>query len=92
MEAIWQVSKTFQSSVVNERSPDRRRATILSVVSMAGGVAAISFRAIGGVLADLRGPLLMLAVLALVFAVGAGVLLTVTPEAVFRTAETDTSE
>lgn len=92
MEAIWQVSQTFQSSVVNERTPDRRRATILSVVSMAGGVAAISFRAIGGVLADLRGPLLMLAVLALVFVVGAGALLTVTPEAVFRPAETDISE
>jgi MFS family permease len=92
MEVVWQVSKTFQSGVVNERSPDRRRATILSVVSMAGGVAAIGFRAIGGVLADLRGPLLMLAALALLFAVGAGALLTITPGAVFRPAETETSD
>jgi hypothetical protein len=59
---------------------------------MAGGVAAIGFRAIGGVLADLRGPLLMLAALALLFAVGAGVLLTITPGAVFRPAETKTSD
>jgi MFS family permease len=92
MEAVWKVSQTFQYGVVNERTPDRRRATILSVVSMGGGVAAISFRAIGGVLADLRGPLLMLAVLALVFVVGAGALLTVTPRAVFKTAETDINE
>ncbi|ELY81274.1 MFS transporter [Natrinema gari] len=92
MEAIWQVSRTFQYSIVNERTPDRRRATILSVVSLGGGVSAITFRAIGGVLADMSGPLLMLAVLALVFMLGAGALLAVTPSVVFRTAETNISE
>lgn len=92
MEAIWQVSQTFQSRVVNDRTRDRRRATVLSVVSMAGGVAAIAFRAVGGVLADMVSPLLMLALLALVFVVGAGVLFTVTPDTVFRTTETDISQ
>lgn len=92
MEAIWKVSQTFQYSVVNERTPDRRRATILSVVSLGGGVSAITFRAIGGVVADMSGPLLMLAMLALVFILGAGVLLAVTPSAVFRTTETNIKE
>ncbi|GGK79413.1 MFS transporter [Haloarcula sebkhae] len=89
MEAIWKVSQTFQYSVVNERTPDRRRATILSAVSLGGGVSAITFRAIGGVVADMSGPLLMLAVLALVFMLGAGALLAATPNVVFRTAESN---
>ncbi|QIB74491.1 MFS transporter [Halogeometricum borinquense] len=84
MEAIWRVSQTFQSGVINGRTRDHRRATILSVVSMAGGVAAIVFRVVGGVLADLFGPLIMLAALALAFIVGGRVLLVVTQQGVFE--------
>ncbi|GAB7119719.1 hypothetical protein JCM9743_21830 [Natrinema sp. JCM 9743] len=91
MEAIWHVSQTFQSRIVNDRTRNRRRATVLSVVSMGGGVAAIAFRAVGGVLADMFSPPLMLALLAFVFVVGSGMLFTATPETVFRTTETDLS-
>lgn len=91
MEAIWQVSQTFQSSVVNKRTQDRRRATILSVVSMAGGVVAIAFRAIGGVLADLFDPLVMLALLAIGFTVSGGALLVGTQRVTFGMTQQDTS-
>lgn len=77
MEAVWQVSKTFQSKFINDRSGDNRRATVLNVVSMISGVAEITFRVVGGVLADLLGPLVMAAVLAGVFILAGGALLRV---------------
>lgn len=77
MEAVWQVSETFQTKVINDHTGDYRRATVLSVVSMLGGVAAIAFRVVGGVLADLLGPLVMLAVTAGVFLLAGGALLAV---------------
>lgn len=92
MEAIWRVSQTFQSGVVNDWTGDRRRATVLSVVSMSGGVAAIVFRTVGGVLADTAGPLVMLAVLAIVFVVGGAALLAITPRFNRETTQSDTSE
>lgn len=75
MEAVWQVTHTFQTKIINDHSGEFRRATVLSVVSMAGGTSAIGFRVAGGVLADLVGPLVMLAVLAGVFGLAGGVLL-----------------
>lgn len=75
MEAVWQVTHTFQTKIINDNSGDFRRATVLSMVSMAAGVSAIGFRVAGGVLADLVGPLVMLAVLAGVFVLAGGVLL-----------------
>jgi predicted MFS family arabinose efflux permease len=91
MEAIWQVSRTFQSGVINDRTGDHRRATVLSVVSMMGGIAAIASRAVGGVLADKYGPLVMLALLGLVFIVFSGGLLGTTPLLNFETTREDTS-
>ena len=79
MQAVWRVSQTLQISVVNKHVESPRRATLLSAVSMIGGIAAIVFRAVRGVLADRIGPLAMLAVLAAAFLIIVIPLLLVTP-------------
>ena len=79
MQAVWRVSQTLQISVVNEHVESPRRATLLSAVSMIGGIAAIVFRAVGGMLADRVGPLVMLAILAAAFLIIVIPFLLVTP-------------